>query len=155
MTDQIVRSLWNFKPPAYLVATATVHLPIRDAGAQTFAGSESEVLKRIRDWRFSPERLSQETKSTPAMRALIRDKSLLLSENPPSPEKPAWHQRMQQLNKRIQQQLGESESTLQESLEKARNRRRVQQVQTSREFSLALFPSDWIFDRLNNLCSFD
>jgi hypothetical protein len=155
MTDKIVRALWDLVPPKYLVATATLHLPVRTSESQEFADSESEseVWERIRDWHFSPERLFQEAETTPARRALILEKNALLARKPTRSEKPGWHQEVQQLNIRIRRQLDETERSLQESLRMAQNRGREHLIRTSREFSFSLFPSNGIIGRLRDLCS--
>ncbi len=153
ITDKFARSLWDLTPPRYLVATATLHLPLPETELQKCSDSEFEISNRIRDWQFSPERLCRKEESSPALKALILEKDSLIKRYPSPADKPVWHRDIQQLNTLIRQQLDESDKTLQESLQKAHNRARERMIRTSREFSLAIFPSCKIVERLRNLCS--
>ncbi len=155
MTDQIVRLLWGGPEPHFLVATATLHLPVtasEEKNVKSFGVSEGAVLQRIRDWRFSPERLCVGDTSSQELATLTDAKRKLLLRNPTRHEKPAWHGEIQRLNESIREQLPDSEVGLREVLQESQNRARESTIRTSREYSFALFPSEWIVDRLKQLC---
>jgi hypothetical protein len=53
VTDEIIRRFYGVEPPAYVVATATLHLPLPVRPAEDRAA----LLRMRRDLRFNPERV--------------------------------------------------------------------------------------------------
>ncbi len=154
LTDEIIESLWPVTAPKYLVATATLRLPIKLHGNEHFEAnrpSEKDVLASIRDWRFSPERLIGELRSTEKVDSLLREKKKLLSKEPARQEKPAWHLEIQRLNSAIRKLSGVSEEQLAKELHEARSSVRNRRIWESREFSFSLFPKKSIVDSLRLL----
>ncbi len=73
VTDAVIRDYFGIEPPAYAVATATLHLPL-----QAFdAAAEREVFhRRLLEIQHNPDRVL--TNPTPAQQALINEKWRLI-----------------------------------------------------------------------------
>jgi len=74
VTDGIMMDLLGCRPPAYVVATATLHLPL---GAEADATGERRALeRRLMDLRHNPDRYL--TEASPAQRRLVDEKWTLI-----------------------------------------------------------------------------
>ncbi len=73
VTDDVIRDYFEIEPPAYAVATATLHLPL-----QAFdAAAEREVFRRrLLEIQHNPDRVL--SNPTPAQQALINEKWRLI-----------------------------------------------------------------------------
>ena len=155
MTDRIIESLWPICSPKYLVATATLYLPIKMDGRATLNESqpaERDVLQKIRHWRFTPERLLNGVEESTKVHSLLCEKESLLAKIPLRTEKIAWHRELQNLNSRLRQHCQESEESLSHQLRNAIIFDRNQAILASREFSISIFPSTSIVMNLLRLC---
>jgi len=153
LTDLMIESVWPIRPPKYLVATATLRLPIESRNAEVLESirrPELQVLNRIRDWRFSPEKLLTSSELA-SVKVLLQKKSAMLSKIHVGQEKGDWHRAMTQLNSEIRLLTGMTEESLASQLHQARLLERERKVLTSREFSFALFPRDSICKDLAEL----
>jgi hypothetical protein len=73
VTDAVIRDYFGVEPPAYAVATATLHLPLR---ALDPALEQQALQRRQLEIQHNPERVL--TNPTPAQQALIKEKWALI-----------------------------------------------------------------------------
>jgi len=76
-TDRLMSRIWGIEPPQYAVVTATLRLPLPLPSPPSC--NRVEVLHRLRDCRFNPDRvLSTELLALPEVQALVQRKRELL-----------------------------------------------------------------------------
>lgn len=73
VTDAVIRDYFGIEPPAYAVATATLHLPLQ---AFDPAAERQTLQRRLLEIQHNPDRLL--THPTPAQRALADEKRALI-----------------------------------------------------------------------------
>ncbi len=137
LTNQIIRDLWGLDSPAFVVATATSHLPIKRL--QTEFCSVQEALKLLRDWRFTPERAVTSKSADMAGQGLLATKQKLLTEIPEGPAKEGWHRSVLKINEQIRSHFAELGDRLHQRYEDALQSEHGQSILEYREFSFALF----------------
>lgn len=141
VTDEINRQLFGFEPPEFVTATATAQLPI---DTRSFHGDELQAIKnRIRDAEFNPERaIDRGMEDDPQWQSLLNQKSNLLAKVPDFPEKRLWHRQLQDVNSKLRKQIAEPVARLRIEHDLIVRQRHQEQLLTSREYSLLLFPVD-------------
>lgn len=152
ITDLLIESLWPVQAPTFLVATATLHLPI--AGTFRFDSkqeeSEEQVHDQIRELKFAPERLVVD-KTDPMIAPLLERKEALIESRTRTSDLHQWHQDMQELNNDIRKANGVGEPQLIEKMNRAKNWTRIRSIDQNRNYSIALFDATDIIPRLNQL----
>ncbi|HVH31322.1 MAG TPA: hypothetical protein VNA31_06615 [bacterium] len=73
VTDAVIRDYFGIEPPAYAVATATLHLPLQ---AFDPAAERQTLQRRLLEIQHNPDRLL--THPTPAQQALVDEKQALI-----------------------------------------------------------------------------
>lgn len=146
LTDAIIRKYFGITPPGFIVATATLQLPI-DFPKTTY----NDVLKakqRLRDLTFHPETFIESNANTQSQVAHKRE---LLIAIPGGPAKKAWHQELSSVNEQLQPAVAALQARGQESLLTTIEQHRYARLLGSREFSFGLFPYDFLADALLDL----
>lgn len=150
LTDQMMRRLWPISAPNYLVATATVMLPLGKPNAMPLSSYELE--RRLRDWRWTPERCFNEfTLSDGRLQGIMDAKKEWVNNKPRDGSVRAWHQQLQQLNEKIRQQKPDFEKQLLSDLAIARDQESENRIFSSREYSFAIFPVEYLCSSLTEL----
>lgn len=160
LTDLIAERLWRVPMPAFLVASASLHLPFRKEFvndlAVEFGPSKAELERRGRQIRSAPE--SMLNLADPQQLELWERFHTHLAIMPPRGQKKAWHAEMRAIRMRILTSIsGEIECWEHQSLELI-ERERVKKILRSREYSIAIFPEFSTTARLlaisrNSLCN--
>lgn len=160
LTDQIAERLWQVHMPAFLVASASLHLPFRkefvDGLASEFGPSKVELERRARQIRSAPESLLN--LAEPQQFELKERFDSHLASMPPRGRKKVWHREMRALRARIRESIsGELDRLEGQSLELI-ERERVMKIVRSREYSMAIFPENSTAGRLwtlseNSVCN--
>lgn len=136
-TDEIVAQFFGVQPPAFVVATATLRLPIERPDFDPAAGG------RLRDelWRttFHGERFVVD--NGPAYEAslrLVAVKRRLLASPPTRGEAKAWRDELHRINAKLSEQLAPRQARLRRELADFERRRRGERILASREYSFVL-----------------
>lgn len=150
VTDEINRQFFCIEPPEYVTATATAHLPISfvPIGEEDLQWVES----RLRDVEFNPDRAIDDVMEHDAQwQTLLEQKSRLLADVPDFPEKRLWHQKLEEVNEKLRNQIAEPVARLRIDRDQIVSRLHQKQILTSREYSLLLFPKDGLQNLLLDL----
>ncbi len=144
LTDVIVQRFFGFKPPDFLVATATLQLPIDlpDCPEESIR----DLDRQLREIKFSPELYLSESTDGPAeansrLAEYISEKEALLAtvQSGQSPTA-AWHQQLAQINQQLQAFTTKSRDQLSKQRQKLETDAEQRSLLGSREFSFCLFP---------------
>ncbi|XZE22075.1 hypothetical protein SH449x_001991 [Pirellulaceae bacterium SH449] len=153
LTDQIAERLWQVSMPAFLVASASLHLPFgkdlfKELGPE-LGSSKAELEQRARQIRSAPESLLN--LADPLQQALKARFDAHLANMPPRGQKKVWHGEMRGLRAKIRESISsELERWERQSLELI-ERERVMKIVRSREYSMAIFPEIPTVARLRSL----
>ena len=154
LTDQIIRDFLRIEPPAYAIATATLHLPLPETVRRSVEHLDALVANlsdQARRLRSSPE--SFLASEDPYSESLAQEHAALLAVIPPKGFKRPWHRRMVELKARIRQSIEpifqEHQALYQATLRRANG----SQGLFSREYSMLLFPQANCVERLKLLAS--
>ncbi|MEY4177516.1 MAG: hypothetical protein RLY70_1090 [Planctomycetota bacterium] len=152
LTDAIFERFLGMTPPAFITATATLRLPMASPPA---ANSETHrVVERLRALRFHPESfLSERDLSVEEIGRLVAEKRRWLQTELPRGSRLARHRALGALNEALHQLVRHRESDLLGELAAARRDERRHALLRSREFSYALFPKNWLVNRLLELAA--
>jgi hypothetical protein len=146
VTDALVRRFFGFEPPAFLVATATLKLPV----PRTLVAAEDlrRVPRLLRELRYHPELYVEQTAEN---RALIAEKKRWMDADVPATQRRQRHQRMEAVNEKLQQSLTEQRHQLLEEQHILRALMHKQAILDSREYAFCLFPAESLRRRLLDL----
>jgi uncharacterized protein YaaR (DUF327 family) len=168
VTDLIMQSMWGIEPLAYLVASASLHLPIHQSSNRLYdsvsqAKEQYEWIQRLlRDAKYNPERLleflSPPKDELRKFKRLIKKKLNVLTKgyrelNPDDstlPDKQQWHNQIATINEKMSDYFETVVSEFQSLLASARNYQRQQKVIQSREYAFVIFGTE-AMDRLDAL----
>jgi hypothetical protein len=153
LTDLIAKQLWEIKMPAFIVASASLHLPFGPdviASVKPLEGQSAEDFARLaRQIRSAPESLlDQSDFDQRAQREAFED---LLRRLPPKGQRKSWHREMRELRVRIRKSISGLIDQLERQSLELIERTRVGKIVRSREFSFALFPENPTTSRLRAL----
>ena len=144
LTDVIVKRFFNFDPPAFLVATATLQLPVDSPEYQEEA--LRNLNRQLREIKFSPElHLPESTERSPdensQITQFISEKEALLAtvQSGQSPTA-TWHQQLAQVNQQLQAFTAKSREQLTKQRQELELAAQYRSQLGSREFSFCLFP---------------
>lgn len=158
VTDRIIADLFGIAPPAYVTATATLHLPIHH---ETDAERElADVRKRRRDLLYHAETVI--ANSDEAWRQAVRAKQACIDEYRRAAGEP-WQRELARRRHRAvtaaNAALAPWTETLRQALDaqelRLAHRARGQQLLESREYAFCLFPRDAVVDPLLALAAGD
>ena len=134
--DLISRSFFGVQAPGYMVISATVHLP--GALADSSGEKRRDLLRKVRDTRFQPERFSQSEQS------LVERKRQLLSDIPPRGQRSQWHNEVLSLNRQMSSKLDGVRAEIAAELLQLQSRTETQAILTSREHPFCVFPLEYL-----------
>jgi hypothetical protein len=138
LTDAMIRRFFNIEPPAFVAATATMHLPI--AVDSTDLNRQGELKQHLRDLRFHPE-VFLNSNHRPQIEKWIADKRGLIDQlNGKSPTQ-TQHQQIAQLNDLLSHQLLNDVRQTENQIAETKSRQNVAEVTNWREYSYCLFPT--------------
>lgn len=172
LNDNMIRQFFGITPPQYSVITGTLYLPL-----QTNAPSATEnralngdfASEYYQQWLLGKSRwlsarqlkrqqyyhpetsLAQEP--IPALPRLLEIKNQLLRQIPPRGQKLDWHRRLSEVRDQIAEVTGTGFIDYAARIESARRSMQQAQIRISREFSLALFPEQWLVSNMQRLAN--
>jgi hypothetical protein len=150
-TDRWIEALWGMPAPKYSVATASLYLPIQQQWPSQVTPAVAH--QRLRDWQFTPDRVVSDPRDKLGIHALLEQKRALLASVPAGSAKAGWHHRLTAINEGIRQAFPSLEAELREASGQARQAEQERLICHSREYSIAIFPEEYIVGRLHRLCS--
>ncbi|MCU0713160.1 MAG: hypothetical protein MUC43_13960 [Pirellula sp.] len=153
LTDLIAKQLWDIEMPAYIVASASLHLPFGHDVLASVQGVEgqsiTDLAQRARQIRSAPESLLDLADRDQRAQKEAFDE--LLRRIPPRGQKKSWHGEMRELRVRIRKSISGTIKQLERQSLELIERTRVSKIVRSREFSFALFPEISTTARLRTL----
>ena len=150
-TDRWIEALWGMPAPKYSVASASLYLPIQQQLPSQLTPAIAH--QRLRDWQFTPDRVVLDPRDKLGIGDLLQQKRALLASIPAGSAKAVWHHRLNAINEGIRQAFPSLEAELREASRQARQAEHEQLICHSREYSIAIFPEEYIIGRLHRLCS--
>ncbi|MCU0958622.1 MAG: hypothetical protein MUF48_00830 [Pirellulaceae bacterium] len=148
LTDAIAYRLWGIAPPAHLVATATLKLPV--AGGPVDVASSASVEQQLRELRYHPEHHLDEHAGETARR-LVAEKRQWLAHDVPASARSARHRALERINQTLFALLHERHAALVAARGAARGEARRQAILAARDYAFCLFPSETLRTRLLEL----
>jgi len=146
VTDEIIRQYLQVEPPKYATATATVRLPIELSG-----WAKDDLLSvnhSLRDGQFNPDRIAATLhNATPRQIELLRQKDELLANIPPLLDKPQWHARIMEVNRKLRDTIAPQLDHLLKRKHEIERCLAADRLRSSREYSTTLFS----YETLSNL----
>jgi hypothetical protein len=143
MTDQLIRDFFGFEPPEYLVASATLRLPI--ARQQVTMDDERRIRRQLREMTFHPEKyidLQQvfASEERDRIRAIISTKQQWIDAARTEENGHARHVGITQATSALQPWIAAKRQTVIGELQRSDEALRNQAVLASREYAFCLHP---------------
>jgi len=150
VTDVLVRRFFGLEPPALMIASATIHLPVPHA-----AGTTAEVhrLERLlRELEYHPERHVDLARLVPAdqttVRAWIDAKQEWLGRPRTYANARPRHAGIARANRELQRWVEDLRGQARIDLKRARDAERAHAILSSRSYAFCLFPADNLRQRM-------
>jgi hypothetical protein len=149
LTDEIIRRFYNFEPPAYLVLSGTLHLPLPIFPAKP---DECRRLARdLRDMHWNPQRHLNEKPVTrsewrrpnPELPELLAKKTEWIARQPGDPrQRRERFQMLRQITSALQPFGKEKAQLLQERLGRCHREIQANRILQNREYAFCLYPEE-------------
>ena len=142
ITDGIFERLFRVQPPEIILASCTVYLPV-EAYPSTPRDLEA-ARRRVRDWRFNPDRLLAEgARSRPEAAGLIDEKRRLIREREPTREgrRRAWR-RVRAINELLAVLEPEGPRAAAERLARVERELKWNAILRNREYPICFYPAE-------------
>lgn len=151
LTDWLIRNWFQLTPPPIETATASVALPFDVEVVTTKHVRDAEQQKR--DMRYHPENFLDEEAISDELQELVDRKKELVHNRPEAPPRKMWHDAIETINSRLQDELVEARATHQKKIETLSSEKQRQGLLLSREWSFVLFQNDELVERLKSFAS--
>lgn len=145
LTDAIMREFFGITPPDFVVASATMHLPLKSSEENLSSQAEQQ---RLWELKFHSDQLPSLQIVAPEFGDLVRRKRELLENIPPRGEKWKWHLEMTRLNAQLANLANDATQATQRRLEQAQLAARQRRISQSREYSFCLFEAEQLIPQL-------
>lgn len=139
-TDRLMSRIWDIEPPQYAVVTATLRLPLPVPSPPGW--NRAEVLHRLRDCRFNPDRvLPAELLSLPEVQALVQRKRELLGQwsQANRQQRAILHQELAEVRKALWPLVRNTETGLRQALAELASYQAQRAVALDREWAFVLY----------------
>jgi hypothetical protein len=146
VTDAIIRRFFAVEPPEYVVATATLKLPVKRPSVEP--QDVRRTKQRLRELRYHPE---LHVDATPETAPLIAEKRRWIESPPPAHRLHERHAAICRVNESLHAFLGSRHQQLLDELAQLRLLMRKQAILGSREYPFCLFPSQTLREQLLDL----
>jgi hypothetical protein len=133
--DAVIRRFWNIEPPAYVMITATLRLPLGDWNVD-FASALRDLERRRRDLEWNPERyIDDALMERSPICDWVEEKAALQETKPPTKkERRARFRRFRELNQSLREFVSTSFREATESIQQAEADAAARSLMGSREF---------------------
>ena len=142
ITDGIFERLFRAEPPEIILASCTVYLPV-EAYPSTPRDLEA-ARRRVRDWRFNPDRLLAEgARSRPEAAGLIDEKRRLIRQREPTREgrRRAWR-RVRAINELLAVVEPEGPRAAAARLARVERELKWNAILQNREYPICFYPAE-------------
>lgn len=146
VTDAIVRRFFAVEPPEYVVATATLKLPVPHLRVES--ADLLRVRQLLRELCFHPE---LHVDPSPEARRLIEEKHRWIAANGSHNDLRERHLAIERINEALHAMLATRQQQLQDELQELRSLLRKRAILDSREYAFCLFPEASLRERLLDL----
>jgi hypothetical protein len=155
LTDVIIERFFGIPAPGFVVASATFLLPLQLPPVSE--EEVSQVRQQLRDSEFSPDaylasllenKQLSDFSDIEQIQSLIKDKQLHVHQQVDPQDRPAWHQKLQQLNEQLAAHAAPYCEQLHELLAQREQQLDQKTAFCSREFPFCLFPAETLFPQL-------
>lgn len=137
VTDRWMHHAWGLTPPAYLVATATLYLPMNLAPSANGGPTTRSVLRELT---YHPERFLQEAGLSAEARQAIADKERWIATEPTHENARERCRAIRQANETLQPFVEPARQRVTDDREAERARQQSEQVARWREYGFPLYP---------------
>jgi hypothetical protein len=140
LTDDIIRRFYQLEPPAFLVLSATLLLPLPTS--QVGAEGSRAIARQLRDLRFNPQRHLDGRADSSADR-LVRDKQDWIARAPSDAtgRKERFHA-LRSLTERLRSRVADQEANLREQLTVCEHEVQANAIMRRRDYAFCLYP-EW------------
>jgi hypothetical protein len=143
LTDELIRRFYGAEPPAFLVLTATLWLPLGSPPVVDLVAERRRLARAVRDVSCNPQRHADAVGQDPAWVALAAEKAEWIAHRPTShPERRRRFHVLRELTERLRPPLEPRARELAEELARCDRRLKAEAVLRRRDFSFCLFPAD-------------
>ena len=143
LTDAIVRRFFGVEPLEYLVATATLKLPLPRRSIEE--ADVARIDQLLRELRYHPELYVD---GDPAARQLVAEKRRWIAHQVLPQQRHARHVVVERINRALYELLQNRRTQLIDERNELRALWRKQIILNSREYSFCLFPAETLRTRL-------
>lgn len=150
LTDAIAHRFLGVTPPEYLVATATLRLPV--AGVPADGASIETVQQQLREMRYHPERFL-DARAGGAAQQLVAEKRRWLTHDRSPAERRARHRALASINQALFALLEQQHAALVAARSQSRVEARRRTILEARDYAFCLFPAETLRARLLELSS--
>jgi hypothetical protein len=139
LTDDIIRRFYGLEPPAYLVLSATLHLPLpsRPPGRETCR----HLARELRDLYYNPQRHLDGAYLSPEVRQLVSQKEAWIARQAERSE--AKRERflaLRQVNDRLRDSVTKTDGKLARELDSCERDLQANAVIQRRDYAFCLYP---------------
>jgi hypothetical protein len=140
LTDEIIRRFFHLQPPAFLMLSATLHLPLATYPARP--EKHAGLARKLRDLHCNPQRhLSGELAWQPEVARLVQQKEDWIARQPQAAaEKRERFHRIRTLSERLETHLVDQERLLRRQLDCTERQLSANMVLQRRDYAFCLFP---------------
>lgn len=137
VTDRWMHHAWGLTPPAYLVATATLYLPMNVSPSANGGPATRSVL---RDLTYHPERFLQEANLPTEARQAIAEKERWIATEPTHENARERCRAIRRANESLQPFVEPTRQRVTDDRDAERARQQSEQVARWREYGFPLYP---------------
>lgn len=147
VTDQIVRRFFSIEPPEFAAVSATLRLPLGAASQSTALPGQWE--QRLRDLEYHPEQFldSNDNRHDGDVAAIVTAKQRWLQTPKTLENARERHLGITAANQKLRPFVEQLRQQIVSEIAEMRQRKRVEKILLSREYSFCLYPREH-FDRL-------
>jgi hypothetical protein len=140
LTDQLIRRFFGCKPPAFVVLSATLWLPLPRTAARP--DDCRRQARDLRDVHYNPQRnLGADLGQDPSLQWLVAEKQAWINLQPAdAPGRRRRFQELRALTEQLRTPLYDREQQLREELSRCRHQVEVNAVLQRRDYAFCLFP---------------
>lgn len=140
LTDEVIARFYGLTPPAFLVLSATLKLPLPTHGVSR--ADVSRLAREVRDLHWNPQRhLSDGSAGDGEARALAAEKAALVARQPADgPGRRERFRRLREFTERLRPFVAVRERALEHELSRRAEELEGDAVATRRDYAFCLFP---------------
>ncbi len=143
LTDELIRRFYGAEPPAFLVLSATLWLPLGPAPAADLSAERRRLARQLRDVYWNPQRHLDTTKRNGTLAALAAEKADWIARRPATrAERRRRFRTLRDLTERLRQALGPRAAELTHELADCDRRLKAEAVRRRRDYSFCIYPAD-------------